>query len=176
MSSIVNWLVFIWYEMKTILFLILLLSSVTNLNAQQIPKVIEGRVISVKDGDTIEILFEGKPLVIRLAHIDCPELKKKQPFGAAAKKFTSDFCFGKIVRVENDEKFDRNRRLLAVVYNETGSNLNRQLVKAGLAWHFKKYSSDMVYSQLEIAARKNRVGLWAEDNPVPPWDWRKPKH
>ena len=162
--------------MKIFLFILTLIPSLANLNAQQISKLIEGKVIAVRDGDTIEILFDGKPLVIRLAHIDCPELKKKQPFGAAAKKFTSDFCFGKMVRVENDEKFDRNHRLIAVVYNENGINLNRQLVKAGLAWHFKKYSSDQVYSQLEVTARNNHIGLWSEKNPIPPWDWRKPKN
>ncbi len=162
--------------MKIVFIILLLIPSLTHLNTQQISKVIEGKVISVKDGDTIVILFDGKPLVIRLAHIDCPEIKKKQPFGNAAKKFTSDFCFGKIVKVENDGKFDRNQRLIAVVYDENGINLNRQLVKAGLAWHFKKYSSDIVYSQLEITARKNRIGLWSEDNPIPPWDWRKPKN
>ena len=162
--------------MKIFLFILTLIPSLSNLNAQQISKFIEGKVVGVRDGDTIVILFDEKPLVIRLAHIDCPELKKKQPFGAAAKKFTSDFCFGKIVRVENDEKFDRNQRLIAVVYNENGINLNRQLVKAGLAWHFRKYSSDQVYAQLEIRARNNRIGLWSENNPVPPWDWRKPKN
>jgi endonuclease YncB( thermonuclease family) len=162
--------------LKIFLFILALIPSLANLNAQQISKLIEGKVVGVRDGDTIVILFDGKPLVIRLAHIDCPELKKKQPFGAAAKKFTSDFCFGKMVRVENDEKFDRNQRLIAVVYNENGINLNRQLVKAGLAWHYRKYSSDQVYAQLEITARNNRTGLWSENNPVPPWDWRKPKN
>ena len=162
--------------MKIFLFILALIPSLANLNAQQISKLIEGKVVGVRDGDTIVILFDGKPLVIRLAHIDCPELKKKQPFGAAAKKFTSDFCFGKMVRVENDEKFDRNQRLIGVVYNQNGINLNRQLVKAGLAWHFRKYSSDQVYAQLEITARNNRIGLWSENNPVPPWDWRKPKN
>ena len=162
--------------MKAILLFFLLIPSLTNLTAQQISNQIEGKVIAVKDGDTIVILFDGKPLAIRLAHIDCPEIKKKQPYGTAAKKFTADFCFGKIVRVENDGKFDRNKRMIAVVYNENGINLNRQLVKAGLAWHFKKYSSDLVYAQLEIAARNNRTGLWAENNPTPPWEWRKPKN
>ena len=162
--------------MKAIFLFFLLIPSLTNLTAQQISNQIEGKVIAVKDGDTIEILFDGKPLAIRLAHIDCPEMKKKQPYGTAAKKFTADFCFRKIVRVENDGKFDRNKRMIAVVYNENGINLNRQLVKAGLAWHFKKYSSDMVYAQLEIAARNSRAGLWAENNPTPPWEWRKPKN
>jgi micrococcal nuclease len=163
-------------RLKIILLFFLLIPSLTHLNAQQIPNVIEGKVIAVKDGDTIQILYDGKPLVIRLAHIDCPEIKKKQPYGTAAKKFTSDFCFAKMVRVENDGKLDRNHRMIAVVYNEKGINLNRQLMKAGLAWHFKKYSSDNVYAQLETVARNSGTGLWSEKNPIPPWEWRKPKN
>jgi endonuclease YncB( thermonuclease family) len=47
------------------------------------------------------------------------------------------------------------------------------LVKAGLAWHFKRYSSDKVLAAEEEAARKAQRGLWAMPNPVPPWDFRK---
>ena len=52
-------------------------------------------------------------------------------------------------------------------------NINKELVKNGLAWHFKKYSSDVEYAKLERQARKSKVGLWKEKNPIAPWDWRK---
>ena len=57
---------------------------------------ISAKVIGVKDGDTMAILFENKQIVVRLAHIDTPE--KNQPFGLKAKQFASDFCFGKTVK------------------------------------------------------------------------------
>ena len=50
------------------------------------------------------------------------------------------------------------------------------MIKQGMAWHFKKYSTDPLYASLEIAARKNKTGLWQDANPTPPWEWRKSKH
>jgi micrococcal nuclease len=140
----------------------------------KLPKIFNGKVVAVKDGDTIEVLYENNTVTIRLAHIDCPEIKKHQPFGQAAKKFTSDICFGQMVTVENDGTFDRYKRLIAVIINDKQENVNKALVKAGLAWHFLKYSTDKSYDDLESVARHNRTGLWADENPTPPWQWRKP--
>lgn len=153
---------------------LLLLSCNNDKIKTKIENKIQGKVIKIKDGDTIDILFGGKPLTIRFAHIDCPEIKKHQPFAQAAKKFTSDICFGQIVTVENNGSFDRYKRLLAVIINNKNENVNKALVKAGLAWHFLRYSSDTSYDSLEAIARKSKIGLWADENPIPPWEWRKP--
>jgi micrococcal nuclease len=129
------------------------------------------RVIGLKDGDTFELLIDNSTQVVRLAHIDCPE--KKQPFGQKAKQFVSDMCFGKYVTLIHNNKFDRNKRLIAEVILQDGTNLNKELVKNGLAWHFKKYSKDNSYADLENEARASKVGLWADNNPIAPWTWRK---
>ncbi|MEG0760378.1 thermonuclease family protein [Chryseobacterium sp.] len=129
------------------------------------------KVIGVKDGDTVELLMNGKPQVVRLSNIDCPE--KKQPFGNNAKQFVSDLCFGKMVRMSTDGKKDRNKRLIAEIILKNGKNINKELVKNGLAWHFKKYSKDNSYDTLEKQARKLKLGLWKDKNPIAPWDWRK---
>jgi len=50
------------------------------------------------------------------------------------------------------------------------------MIKLGMAWHFKKYSSDPLYAQFEITARKNKIGLWQDANAVAPWEWRETKH
>lgn len=132
---------------------------------------IRGKVVRIKDGDTIDILYNEKKLTVRLAHIDCPE--KAQPYGAAAKKFVSDKCYGQVVTIVHHNGYDRNKRLIAEVINSNGENINKELVKAGLAWHFKKYSSDTSYARLEIAARQQKTGLWSQPNPIAPWNWRK---
>ena len=158
------------------IFFTTLISSLNYGNLQgKFPQELAGKVIGVLDGDTIDILYQGKALRIRLAHIDCPELRKKQPYGAAAKKFSSDLCFGKTVRILHRNELDRSNRLIGEVITPEGKNLNQELVKAGLAWHFIKYSSRADYSHLEAQARKNRIGLWKEVNPVAPWNWRKLK-
>jgi micrococcal nuclease len=155
------------------IFFLLFFLSCSN-KAKKIDKIITGKVIAVKDGDTIDILFDGKAFTIRFAHVDCPEIKKDQPFGQAAKKFTSDLCFGQIVTVINEGKYDRYKRLIGVIINEKNENINKELVKAGFAWHFKQFSTDSSFDDLELVARQNKIGLWAEENPIPPWNWRKP--
>jgi endonuclease YncB( thermonuclease family) len=82
-------------------------------------------------------------------------------------------CFGKYVTLIHNNKFDRNKRLIAEVILQDGTNLNKELVKNGLAWHFKKYSKDNSYADLENEARASKVGLWADNNPIAPWTWRK---
>lgn len=132
---------------------------------------LHGKVITVKDGDTIDILYEGKKITIRFAHIDCPE--KNQPYGQAAKKFISEKCFGQEVTIVHNNEYDRNKRLIGEVITTSGENLNKSLVQQGLAWHFIKYSTNQEYAELEMQARKQKIGLWSEPNPIAPWEWRK---
>lgn len=127
--------------------------------------------IGVHDGDTITVLTKNKKQYkIRLAHIDCPE--KGQPFGNRAREFTSDFCFGKVVNIAFEGKKDRNGRVIGEVFDSSDKNLNKELVKAGLAWHFKRYSNNEEYAALEIAARNQKIGLWSDPDSVAPWEWR----
>lgn len=133
----------------------------------------QGKVVGIKDGDTFEVLIDGKAEVVRLAHIDCPE--RRQPYGKAAKQFASDLCFGKDVIVKEEGRRDRYGRMIAVVRLPKGPVVNKELIRAGLAWHFTRYSSDTSYARLEQQARAARTGLWADASPIPPWDWRKPK-
>ncbi|MCZ4224958.1 thermonuclease family protein [Pedobacter rhodius] len=129
------------------------------------------KVIRIIDGDTMEILYQDHPVKIRLAHIDCPEKRAAQPFGNNAKEALSDLCFGQMVDVKV-EKYDRYKRLIAIVVNGKRQIVNQEMIKQGMAWHFKKYSSDGVYAKLEIIAREKKVGLWHDANPIPPWEWR----
>lgn len=136
-------------------------------------KVFEGKVISIKDGDTFEVLYDGQPERVRLAKIDCPE--KSQPFGNNAKQFASELCFGKMVTVSSNGKRDRYGRVVGTVVTEDGTNVNEALVKAGLAWHYKDYSDSEELAAIESQARLQKLGLWADKRPTPPWDWRKKK-
>ena len=154
------------------LFALLSLGWINKKNTIQ-STTLSGKVIGIKDGDTIEILFNGKPLKIRLAHIDCPEIKGSQPFGRAAKEYVSDKCFGHMVNIQHKNEYHRNKRLIGEVINQKGINVNKALVSVGLAWHYKKYSTDVDYAKLEESARMQRIGVWSESAPVAPWEWRK---
>ena len=132
-----------------------------------------GSVVSVLDGDTIEVLHNQHPERIRFYGIDCPE--KGQAYGNKAKQATSALVFGKEVTLQTHGK-DKYKRTLADVLLPDGTNVNQQLVKDGWCWWYRKYSpGNTVLEGFEQEARKARIGLWADPQPVPPWEWRKRK-
>lgn len=135
-----------------------------------------GQCVRILDGDTIDVLYQGKPQRIRLAEVDTPETGKgkkgSQPFGQAATRYVRKVCGGETVSVKVVDR-DRYRRLIAHVYLPDGRSLNRDLVQNGLAWWYRQYSKDASLGVLEAEARAARRGLWADPNPIPPWEWRR---
>jgi micrococcal nuclease len=132
---------------------------------------LSGKVVSVIDGDTYDILIEGHNTIrVRMEGIDAPE--KGMPYYRAAKAYLGKLCFKKNVRLETTGR-DNHERLLAFSYLEDGTELSHQMIKSGLAWHFKKYSSDTTLSNLEAEARSAKIGLWSDDRPMPPWENRR---
>ena len=132
-----------------------------------------GPVTSILDGDTIEVLYNNKAERIRLSGIDCPE--KGQAYGKRAKQATSALAFGKAVTLHT-HGHDKYKRTLADVLLQHGINVNHTLVKDGWCWWYRKYApGDTVLEGLERDAREARKGLWADRQPVPPWEWRKTK-
>ena len=128
-----------------------------------------GKCVGVTDGDTIKVMHNGNAEKIRLYGIDCPE--KSQPFGKKAKRFASDIVFKKIVEIKPIKK-DCYGRTIAWVH--VGNKcLNKELVKEGMAWHYKKYSNDADLARLEMQARVYKIGLWINPHAVPPWEWRR---
>lgn len=129
-----------------------------------------GKVVGISDGDTIRVLHNGIEDRVRLLGVDCPETR--QPWSTRAKQYTSTLAFGKIVKVDV-KQIDRYSRSLGVVTLPDGRILNRELVRAGLAWWYREYSrNDLVLAMLEAEARSTKRGLWADPNPTPPWEFR----
>jgi endonuclease YncB( thermonuclease family) len=155
----------------TLLPLLLLSSLASYRNANSQTAAFTGKVVGVSDGDTIKVMREGQAVKVRLHGIDCPE--KGQSFGTRAKRFTSDMAFAKevIVRVKTT---DRYGRIVGVVILPGGKNLNWELVDAGLAWWYRRYApDDGMLERLEAEARETKRGLWGDNNPIPPWEWRR---
>jgi endonuclease YncB( thermonuclease family) len=138
--------------------------------------VIEGKVINVHDGDTITVLDQdNKKTHIRLQGIDAPELK--QEFGAKSQEYLSRMVLGKQVTIVWT-KVDKYRRTVGTIML-AGHDINIEQVRAGMAWHFKKYEDEQkpedrrAYAAAEQAARAAKLGLWQEPNPTVPGDWRQ---
>jgi micrococcal nuclease len=83
--------------------------------------------------------------------------------------------FGKEVTLQTYGK-DKYKRTIADVILPDGLNVNPGLVKEGWCWWYRKYAAgDTMLEGLGKKAREGRKGLWADPQPVPPWEWRKMK-
>ena len=130
-----------------------------------------GEVVSVLDGDTIEVLHNHHAERIRLSGIDCPE--KGQAYGQKAKNAVADLAFRKEVTVKA-HGHDKYKRTLADVVLADGTNVNHALVKDGWCWWYRKYAPrNRELERLEMNARAAKKGLWLDPVQVPPWEWRK---
>ncbi|MCB1024450.1 MAG: thermonuclease family protein [Acidobacteria bacterium] len=145
------------------------------------PEAVSGtsEVVGVSDGDTITVIDHAKNirLKIRLATIDAPE--SNQAFGARSKQSLSELVYKKNVTLKSFGN-DKYGRVIAEVFVD-GKNINVEQIKRGLAWHYKHHEKQqtaaerLIYSKAQDFAKENRIGLWAESDPVPPWDFRKEK-
>jgi len=154
------------YNLLTSTLAFLILSLPVNLYA------LSGKVISVEDGDTITILSGRTQTKIRLYGIDCPE--DGQPFGRAAKKFTSRLVHGKHVSVTKYDTDKYGRTVGVVLVN--GVNVNHEIIGAGYAWQYRKYCKEKFcddWKRTEYVAKVSKDGLWDDPHPEPPWEWRK---
>ncbi|MCZ7647172.1 MAG: thermonuclease family protein [Planctomycetota bacterium] len=137
------------------------------------PPHAEGDVTGIADGDTLRVFVNGQHEKVRLFGIDCPELR--QPFGDDAKAFAAERVKDRTVRLAVKDK-DEYGRLVAEVYYapadapQTERCLNEELVRAGWAWAYRRYSTQ--YAPQEEEARAARRGLWKTGNAVPPWEFR----
>lgn len=152
--------------MKILLLILTTVFSIYVYSAEMI-----GKVVSVADGDTITIIenLDNGRFKIRLYGIDAPE--KKQDFGQKAKQYLSSLIFNKEVKIKFTE-IDRYGRIIGKVYlNDI--EINIEMLKAGMAWHYSRYDQTSAYITAEKQARKNGIGLWSMKNPIPPWNFRR---
>jgi endonuclease YncB( thermonuclease family) len=135
-------------------------------------ETVTGKVVGVTDGDTITVLTEkNRQVTIRLADIDAPE--KNQPFGRVSRQALSDAVFFKAVTV-NVIKIDKYGRSVGYVLVD-GEDVNRKQLQGGHAWVYREYLSRKSYLGDEDAAKRGRIGLWKDNNPQPPWEYRHGK-
>lgn len=134
--------------------------------------IVNAKVVGVKDGDTVVVLDSlNNQTTLRLAEVDCPE--KNQPFGTKAKQFTSDQIYLKTIKYIVTDT-DRYGRSIAMIYYDTDNKyLSAEIIKAGMGWHYKRYSTSKELANFEIKARKEKIGLWVDNNPINPSEWRK---
>ena len=134
-------------------------------------ETLQGLVIKVSDGDTVTILDASKQQhKIRLNWIDAPE--SKQAFGQKSRQHLDKMIYKKNITVEFTQK-DMYGRILGFITLD-GVNVNLEMVKAGMAWHYEQYAKKATdYAEAQQKAKEAKLGLWADENPTPPWEFRK---
>ena len=162
---------------KLLVVPILLLSLFTQ------AETIQCKVVGVTDGDTIKCLTNDKKQIkVRLFQIDAPE--SGQAYGQKAKQALSDMIFNKTVTIDAVKK-DRYKRTLGTIWLTLSYNSNQldysdalllvnyEMIRQGYAWHYPFDKKNPEYIQIEKEAKKAKRGLWADKNPIPPWEYRK---
>jgi len=163
---------------------VLFFSAIVSLLVFPVPscagqRTVEGKVSRVIDGDTLTLVTrEGTKLRVRLYGIDAPEVRHEdmpgQAHGEEAKDALKAMVLGRRVTLEIVD-IDAHRRVVGIV-NCAGADINREMVRSGNAWAYRRYLSApyaSAYIDAENEARGRRAGLWKRDNPDPPWEFKK---
>jgi micrococcal nuclease len=129
------------------------------------------KVISVHDGDTFEIIKNGKKQSCRIANIDAPELK--QSFGINSRDSLSKLILGKEIIVDSLTMDIYNRMIVSPKVN--GQNIEYIMIRNGCAWHYSIYSKSTYLEKTMNLAISQNLGLWfcGIQNVCPPWLYRK---
>jgi endonuclease YncB( thermonuclease family) len=129
------------------------------------------RVVKMDDGDSFVVVHDNIRVKVRLYGVDAPEYG--QPHSVVARQFASGLIFQKTVTVIPRD-YDRYNRTVAEVILPDGRSLNELMVAGGHAWWYRQFAPDNARLQaLEATARKEKRGLWAAPDPIPPWEWRR---
>lgn len=151
-------------------FKLILIILITTFTYSQ--TTLTAKVVGIKDGDTVVVLDSlNNQITLRLAEVDCPE--KSQPFGTKSKQFTSDQIYLKTIKYVVTDTDRYGRSIAMIYYDEDNKYLSAEIIKAGMGWHYKRYSTSKELALFEDNAKKNKIGLWIDNNPVEPYLWRK---
>jgi len=132
---------------------------------------LEGRVVSIADGDTITVGGGSRRETVRLLYIDAPE--RDQPWGREARRALQELVRLERVRVQTRGR-DRYARTLGHVRRASdGLDVNLELVRRGHAWANARGAMRPRYEEAQRQARAARRGLWQDPDPIAPHTWRR---
>lgn len=152
---------------------ILLLAVIEGLvPAGAVAAQLSGTVVSVASGNSLTLQTGREKIQVRLAEIYAPE--RRQPFGMRSRISLAELCHGKNAEIRNVRR-DRDGRVSGhVICN--GIYANAEQARRGLAWVYERDARPDSLHLIADTARIGRRGLWADQAPVPPWEWRNSSH
>lgn len=129
----------------------------------------EAKVTYFYDGDTVKIQDGTWSYKLRISNIDAPE--RNQSYGKKARRALMQFC--KHARIDVAMTgFDKYHRQLGELYCNQ-QPVSTHMVANGHAWVYRQHSNDIWLNELEASAKQQKLGLWRQKKPIPPWQWRK---
>ena len=146
-------------------------SAYAQFNSQEVgdlpAEAVEYRISRIVDGDTVYMKDGTK---VRLHGIDTPE--RDQPYGKQATRNLDKLIGRTVFVVERDT--DRYGRLVGTLYTPEGVNVNLEMVCNGSAWWYSRYAkNNRAMASCQDEAKDAGLGLWTDDDPMPPWEWRR---
>ena len=150
-------------------YIFLLCFAISASAVAEVPSdAVQFKLKRISDGDTVVTTEDTR---IRLWGIDTPE--RNQRYGSDATAALTQMLNNQQLYLETKD-VDRYGRTVGVIYTDDGNEVNLEMVCDGHAWWYERYAKKATdYEQCQEDARKNQRGLWAEDDPVAPWDWRR---
>jgi len=127
----------------------------------------QGRIVRIIEGDIFLFHTKDSTFTVYMYGIDAPEIG--QAFGEVAIEHMETYLWND---AEIQIKKDINQKGTCAVLFVKGKNINKELVKNGLAWHNKMHSTDAELAHAEMYAHEKKLGLWIIENPTPPWEFR----
>lgn len=140
------------------------------------PFEVTGSVIKNHDGDTVKLQTTDRGIiVVRFSGADTPETG--QAYWKAARSYLREMVSGKPATVwcYKTDKYDREVCHVSVA----GKDAGLELIRSGYAWYAHMFAQELTasqqkaYPEAEAQARHQRLGLWQESAPMPPWECRK---
>jgi endonuclease YncB( thermonuclease family) len=132
-------------------------------------KPLSGHVVTVIDGDSVELRTDSGMIRVELAGLDAPELS--QPYGEMAAYYLSDLIKGRPVQVEVTEYNDHGNAIGELFLDSLP--INQLMLSDGYAWALRGRNKDARWIGLETLARNSGLGLWRDENPTSPWEYRE---
>lgn len=130
-----------------------------------------GKVLGVTSGDTMVVMHDGKAEKIRVAGIVAPDLN--QNAGEEAREFLTGLVRLKQATIMHCGTPEKGIQRAEVRLTD-GRVVAEELLKSGWAWWDRVDAKENKSLEgLENAARKAKKGLWVEESPIPPWEYRE---
>jgi endonuclease YncB( thermonuclease family) len=148
--------------------------------------LISGIVVKVRDGDTVQMLTDsGQRIEVRLNAIDAPEkaggTSRGQPHAERARIHLAQLVLRRRATLHRTtmDRYGRHVGMLAIDTSEGKVDAGWWQLRSGFAWVYLRYLEEIplrlrsTYRDAEAHARAQRLGLWSDARPVPPWEWRR---